>query len=96
MGYQLYITEVFEQRYDMEEDNRHGVVDSPIVCYQSPVMMVQLVTAGVIHSTFCTLSYKYKYKHTYKYSTIVCNVCNCPSVWGALLLCVVVNHTEEL
>ena len=50
--YQLYITEVFEQRYDMEEDNRHGVVDSPIVCYQSPVMMVELVTAGVIHSTF--------------------------------------------
>ena len=58
----------------MEEDNRHGVVDSPIVCYQSPVMMVQPVTAGVIHSTFCTLSYKYKYKHKhkYKYSIIVC------------------------
>ena len=74
MGYQLYITEVLEQRYDMEEDNRHGVVDSPIVCYQSPVMMMQPVTAGVIHSTFCTLSYKYKhkYKYKYKYSIIVC------------------------
>ena len=48
--YEVYITEVLEQMYDMAEDDRYGEEDRAIVCYQTPVM-IMLVTACDLHSS---------------------------------------------